>query len=129
MAELLAQGFNVFQAVADTQGIDCGVLSPGGQFYPIHIMSRAEFSQGKWVSIWSFPPGDMFVIIYDERTKGFWIIPSRDYKEMSTHWTKKDGTVYFRLRYTRKNAAGLEGFKGQKGVDLLRCHVERASGP
>ncbi|GAH72037.1 unnamed protein product, partial [marine sediment metagenome] len=39
MAKLLEHGFNVFECVADAQGIDCGVLGDNDMFYPIQVKS------------------------------------------------------------------------------------------
>lgn len=122
MAELLREGFNIFQAVADSQGIDCGILSPSGKFYPVQIKSRARFAQRDSVRVWSFPP-DMFIIVYDESTRHHWIIPACEYKAMSTRYPKKEGIVGYRLQYTNKNAPRLEQFKGQNGITYLRTRL------
>jgi len=121
MAVLLESGFKVFQALADTEGIDCIVLGQGNKFYPIQIKSRAEFTEGDLVDIDHFTD-DMFIIIYDVKTRKYWVIPSGDYCNLSRQQPLKDGTPRYRLTY-RKNQRELEKYEEEKGIEILRSRV------
>ena len=55
MSVLLESGFNVFEELADGEGIDCGVLGSNKIFYPIQIKSRVYFTAGKF-NLWYGAP-------------------------------------------------------------------------
>ena len=122
MAVLLENGFKVFQTLADTGGIDCIVQGQGNKFYPIQIKSRAEFTEGDLVDIDHFAD-DMFIIIYDAKTRKYWIIPSDEYQKLSRQQTLKDGTLRYRLTKTNKNSRELGKYEGKKGIEVLRSRV------
>ena len=122
MAVLLENGFKVFQALADTEGIDCIVLGEGNKSYPIQIKSRAEFTKGDLVDVDHFT-NDMFIIIFDVLTRKYWIIPSNDYQGLSRQQTLKDGTLLYRLTMTKNNSPELEKYEGKNGIEVLRSKV------
>ena len=126
MAILLENGFKVFQALADTEGIDCIVLGEGNKFYPIQIKSRAEFTKGDLVDVDHFT-NDMFIIIYDVLTRKYWIIPSDDYQRLSRQRILKDGTLLYRLTMTKNNSPELEKYEEQNGIDVLTKRVSSTS--
>ena len=121
MAVLLENGFKVFQALADTEGIDCIVLGEGNKFYPIQIKSREEFYKGGDVVSVEYLPDDMFIIIYDVQTKKYWVIPSREYHSLSRPYPKND-PVEHRLTY-KKNRSALEKYEGENGIEVLGNRV------
>jgi hypothetical protein len=122
MAVLLENGFKVFQTLADTEGIDCIVMGLN-KFYPIQIKSRAEFfNGGDIVSISQFAD-NMFIIIYDGKTKKYWIIPSDVYQTLSSKQYRKDGTPNYRLYFTNKNRDELARYEGERGIEVLRSRV------
>jgi len=123
MAVLLENGFKVFQTLADTEGIDCIVMGQGKKFYPIQIKSRTEFfNGGDIVSISQFAD-DMFIIIYDGKTKKYWIIPSDVYQTLSRKQYLKDRTPNYRLYLTNKNRDELLKYEREKGIEILRSRV------
>lgn len=122
MAILLENGFKVFQALADTEGIDCIVLGQGNKFYPLQIKSRAEFTEGDLVDIDHFTD-DMFIIIYDAKTRKYWVIPSDEYQKLSRQQTLKNGTLRYRLTKTKKNNGELGKYEEEKGIEVLRSRV------
>ena len=122
MAVLLENGFKVFQALADTEGIDCIVLGEDNKFYPIQIKSREEFTKGDLVNVEHFTD-DMFIIIYDVLTRKYWIIPSNEYRELSSQQTLKDGTIRYRLTVTNKNRRELTKYEEEKGIEVLRSRM------
>ena len=122
MALLLEEGFSVFQALADIEGIDCGVVGRDNRFYPIQIKSRAEFTLGDLVEVHHFH-GDMFIIIYDAQTRDYWVIPAEEYKSMSFRRVHESGKVGYRLTMTVKNKKQLENYKREKGMQVLRSKV------
>jgi hypothetical protein len=122
MAILLENGFKVFQALADTEGIDCIVLGQGNKFYPLQIKSRAEFTEGDLVDIDHFTD-DMFIIIYDAKTRKYWVIPSDEYQKLSRQQTLKNGTLRYRLTKTKKNSGELGKYEEEKGIEVLRSRV------
>jgi len=122
MAVLLESGFKVFQALADTEGIDCIVLGQGNKFYPIQIKSRAEFTEGDLVDIDHFTD-DMFIIIYDVKTRKYWVIPSDEYQKLSRQQILKNGTLLYRLTKTKKNSDELRKYEEEKGIEVLRSRV------
>ncbi|MBA7665203.1 hypothetical protein ES703_73272 [subsurface metagenome] len=120
MTRLLEHNFNVFQCLADTEGIDCGVLGNNGRFCPIQIKSREEFTRGDIVQIPTrYLKNIKFVAIYDELSTQYWIIPVNQYQKMSRIFKSKDGDEYYRLSYTISNAKKLELYKGEKGIKRL----------
>jgi len=123
MAVLLESGFKVFQALADTEGIDCIVLGQGNKFYPIQIKSRAEFTEGDLVDIDHFTD-DMFIIIYDVKTRKYWVIPSDEYQKLSRQQILKNGTLLYRLTKTKKNSDELRKYEEEKGIEVLRSRVD-----
>jgi hypothetical protein len=122
MAVLLENGFKVFQTLADTEGIDCIVMGRK-KFYPIQIKSRAEFfNGGDIVSISQFAD-NMFIIIYDGKTKKYWIIPADIYQTLSRKQYRKDGTLNYRLYFTKKNRDELGKYEGERGIEVLRSRT------
>jgi len=121
MAVLLESGFNVFQELADEEGIDCGVLGSNKIFYPIQIKSRAEFSEGDLVSVHHFHD-NMFIIIFDEKSKDYWIIPADEYRDLSVK-TIDGGETYYRLTVKKRKPLLLEKYKNRNGILLLRSKV------
>ena len=122
MAVLLEGGFKVFQPLADTEGIDCIVLGQRNKFYPIQIKSRANFTEGDTIRISQFAD-DMFVIIYDMQTRNYWIIPYDVYQTLSWREYLKDGTLNYRLSFTKKNRDELEQYEGKRGIEVLKSRV------
>ncbi|GAI06338.1 unnamed protein product [marine sediment metagenome] len=122
MALLLENGFSVFQALADIKGVDCGVVGRDNHFYPIQIKSRAEFTLGDLVEVRHFQ-SDMFIIIYDVKTRNYWVIPAGEYKSMSSQRVLENGKVGYRLTLTKKNEKRLENYKGERGIQVLRSKV------
>lgn len=122
MALLLEEGFSVFQALADTEGVDCGVVGKDNHFYPIQIKSRAEFSLGDLVEVRHFQ-SDMFIIIYDVKSRDYWVIPAEEYKSMSYQRVFENGRVSYRLTLTQKNKKQLEDYKRKKGMEVLTSKV------
>ncbi len=123
MAMLIKNGFNVFEELADEEGIDCGVLARNNTFYPIQIKSRADFVGGDLVSVHNFCYDNMLVIIYDEKSEDYWIIPADEYRKMSTIQKDKDGTEYYRLTVKKRKPLLLENYKKEKGIQVLRRKV------
>ena len=124
MAVLLENGFKVFQALADTEGIDYIVLGEGkegNKFYPVQIKSREEFYKGGDVVSVSRFTENMFIIIYDVQTKKYWIIPSDEYRSLSRPYPKND-PVEHRLTY-KKNRSALEKYEGENGIEVLRSRM------
>lgn len=119
MAMLIKNGFNVFEELADEEGIDCGVLAGNNTFYPIQIKSRAEFSEGDLVSVHNFRD-NMFIIVYDEKSKDYWIIPADDFRKLSNIFKEKDGTDYYRLTVQKRKPLLLEDYRKEKGIQALR---------
>ena len=111
MAILLENGFNVFQSLADVDGVDCGIFGEDGSFYPIQVKSRAEFSQGDIVSVRRFKK-NMFIMIYDEMSKEYWIVPADEYEDMANKWKSKEGVEYYRLTKTKRDTAILHNVAG-----------------
>ena len=126
MALLLEHGFSVFQALADIEGVDCGVVGRDNHFYPIQIKSRAKFTQGDLVEVRHFQ-GDMFIIIYDVGTRNYWVIPADEYKSMSFPRPLGKGKVGYRLTWTKKNEKRLKSYEGEKGIEVLRSKVYHKS--
>ena len=122
MALLLEEGFSVFQALADIEGVDCGVVGKDNHFYPIQIKSRAEFTLGDLVEVRYFH-GDMFIMIYDAKTRDYWVIPAEEYKSMSYRRVLENGDVGYRLTMTVRNKKRLEDYKREKGMQVLRSKV------
>lgn len=122
MAILLENGFNVFQPLADVDGVDCGIFGENNSFYPIQVKSRAEFTQGDIVAVRRFKK-NMFIIIYDEISKEYWIIPADDYRNMANKWLSKEGVEYYRLTKRKKNAEQLQKYQGQNGIEKLRGSI------
>jgi len=122
MAKLLEYGFSVFQALADINGVDCGVVGRDNHFCPIQIKSRAEFTLGDLVEVYHFP-SDMFIIIYDVKTRNYWVIPADEYKSMSSQRVLENGKVGYRLTRTKKNEKQLKNYEGEKGIQVLRSKV------
>jgi hypothetical protein len=122
MAFLLEEGFSVFQALADTEGVDCGVVGEDNHFFPIQIKSRAEFSLGDLVEIRHFK-SDMFIIVYDVKTRDYWVIPADEYRSMSSQRVLENGKVGYRLTLTVKNKKRLEDYRKEKGIQVLRSKV------
>ena len=122
MAKLLEHGFNVFECVADAQGIDCGVLGDNDMFYPIQVKSRAEFNNGDIVSIRHIRK-NMFVIIFEFTSQDYWIIPIKKYRSIA-NTLAEDGNTYYRLSKTKKNASFLELHKGEKGIEVLKTYLK-----
>ncbi len=126
MAKLLEHGFNVFECVADAQGIDCGVLGDNDMFYPIQVKSRAEFNNGDIVSI-RYIRKNMFIIIYEFTSQDYWIIPVKKYQNMASTLID-DGIKYYRLYKTKKNAPSLERHKGENGIQVLKTFLKQKRG-
>lgn len=126
MAKLLEHGFNVFECVADAQGIDCGVLGDNDMFYPIQVKSRAEFNNGDIVSI-RYIRKNMFIIIYEFTSQDYWIIPVKKYQSMASTLVD-DGIKYYRLYKTKKNTPFLERHKGEKGIQVLKTFLKQKRG-
>ncbi len=124
MAKLIENGFNVFQSLADIEGIDCGVLGKNNRFFPIQIKSRAEFTKGDLVSVSHFKK-DMFIIIYDVKSNDFWIIPADEYKNISTTQKTEDGGLRYRLTVTKRNAERLNLYNGENGIQVLKSKITK----
>lgn len=125
MAMLLENGFNVFEELADAEGIDCGILGQNDVFYPIQIKSRADFYDGNLVSIHHFPI-NLLVIIYDEKSKDYWIIPGNDYKSLA-NILNGEGIAYYRLAFKKGKPTLLDIYKNQKGIQLLKNMISPSS--
>ena len=123
MAMLIKNEFNVFEELADEEGIDCRVLARNNAFFPIQIKSRADFIGGDLVSVHNFCYNNMLVIIYDEKSEDYWIIPADEYRNLSIIHKDKDGTEYYRLTVKKRKPLLLENYKKEKGIQVLRRRV------
>jgi hypothetical protein len=119
MSHLVQEGFDVFQVLVDDGGIDCGVLGKNGKFYPIQIKSRAEFTKGDLITIDDFIP-NLFIVIYDELSRDFWIIPVDEFDKICYHGKYKSGAPRHRLTINKKTMTPMEKFKGNNGIQILR---------
>ncbi len=122
MGMLLENGFTVYQALADTEGIDCVVLGKSNKLYPVQIKSREDFVGGDLISIETLV-NNMFIIVYDVQTKKYWILPSNIYRKLSRQRALKDGTMQYRLNYTKKNSNIMKKYEKESGVNFLRSKV------
>ena len=66
---------------------------------------------------------DMFISIYDVKTRNYWVIPADEYKSMSSQRVLENGKVGSRLTLTKKNEKRLENYRGEKGIHVLRSKV------
>jgi len=126
MAKLLEHDFNVFECVADAEGIDCGVLGNNDIFYPIQVKSRAEFNNGDIVSIRHIRK-NMFIVIYEFTSQDYWIIPIAKYQSIAKTLVD-DGITYYRLYQTKKNAGFLNQHKGERGIQVLKTFLKQKRG-
>jgi len=74
------------------------------------------------VEVYHFP-SDMFIIIYDVKTRNYWVIPADEYKSMSSQRVLENGKVGYRLTRTKKNEKQLKNYEGEKGIQVLRSKV------
>ena len=126
MAKLLEHNFNVFECVADAEGIDCGVLGNNDMFCPIQVKSRAAFNSGDIVSIRHIRK-NMFVIVFEFTSQDYWIIPIKKYQSIANTFAE-DGITYYRLSKTKKNASFLELHQGEKGIQVLKTYLKQKKG-
>ena len=110
------------EELTDEAGIDCVVLDSNNTVNKKKIKGKADFAGGVLRSVHNFYD-NMLVIIYDEKSKDYWIIPADEYRKLSIFHKDKDGTEYYRLTVKKRKPLLLENYKKEKGIQVLKRKV------
>jgi hypothetical protein len=126
IAELLKRGFDVYMTLVDDQGIDCVIRLNDERYLDIQIKARSkEAKQWNFFAAMSFGVRDNFYFIfYTEKNNHFWVMPSRDVKELGIENKsgKNAGKISLSLPKTESGdkASKFDKYKNEKGFAALR---------
>jgi hypothetical protein len=126
IAELLKRDFDVYMTLVDDQGIDCVIRLNDERYLDIQIKARSkEAKQWNFFAAMSFGVRDNFYFIfYTEKNNNFWVIPSKDVKELGIENKsgKNAGKISLSLPKTESGdkASKFDKYKNEKGFAALR---------
>jgi hypothetical protein len=132
IAELLKRGVDVYMTLVDDQGIDCVIRLDDKRYLDVQIKARSnEAKQWNLFAAMSFDIRDNFYFIfYTEKNNNFWVIPSKDVKELGRENKsgKNVGKISLSLPKTESGdkASKFEKYKNEKGFSLLRQYGQTA---
>ena len=128
IAELLKRGFDVYMTLVDDQGIDCVICLDDKRYLDVQIKARSkDAKQWNFFAAMSFDVRDNFYFIfYTEKDNNFWVIPSKDVKELGIENKsgKNAGKISLSLPKNESGdkASKFEKYKNEKVFALLRQH-------
>lgn len=126
IAELLKRNFDVYMTLVDDQGIDCVIRLNDKRYLDIQIKARSkEAKQWNFFAAMSFDVRDNFYFIfYTEKNNNFWVVPSKDVKELGIENKsgKNAGKISLSLPRTESGdkASKFDKYKNEKGFAALR---------
>jgi hypothetical protein len=111
--KLNQNGINAILTPPIMKGIDGLIIKDKHTSWPIQIKGRKDFEGGQYVPNIKNFYSNFFVIVYSDKSKNFWIIPSKTYKKISNVKPK-------RLSYTKKTNKALKKYENMKGINYLK---------
>jgi len=126
IAELLKRGFDVYMTLVDDQGINCVIRLDSKRYLDVQIKARSkEAKQWNFFVAMSFDIRyNYYFIFYTEKNNSFWVIPSKDVKELGIENKsgKNKGKISLSLPKTefREKAFKFKKYKNEKGFNLLK---------
>ena len=115
--KLNQNGINAVLTPPIMKGIDGLIIKDKHISWPIQIKGRKNFENGQYVPNIKNFYSNFFIIVYSDKSKNFWIIPSKIYKKISNVKPR-------RLSYTKKTKEVLKNYENMKGIDYLKKRLK-----
>ena len=124
ISELLKRGFDVYMTLVDDQGIDCVIRVNNKRYLDIQIKARSKGVKNwnLFPQLHSKPRGNFYFIFYTEKDNNFWVIPSKDIKNLGNKMKsgKNIGTISLRIPKSDKGRENFKKYQNDNGFKLLK---------